>query len=91
MTRVLVTGSEGFIGSHVAALLRSNGLEVFTMDLVGEGSLHTLMDLRSKELKTFVKQIQPEVIIHLAAQVDVVSSMSNPKDDLEINGLGTLD
>ena len=91
MTRVLVTGSEGFIGSHVASLLRSNGLEVFTMDLVGEGSLHTLMDLRSKELKTFVKQIQPEVIIHLAAQVDVVSSMSNPKDDLEINGLGTLE
>jgi UDP-glucose 4-epimerase len=91
MGRILVTGSEGFIGSHVAQLLRDNGLDVFTMDLVGEGNKHTVIDLTSADLESYVNSLRPEVIIHLAAQVDVVASFKNPRKDLYINGIGTLE
>ena len=91
MGRILVTGSEGFIGSHVAQLLRDNGLDVFTMDLVGSRIKHKAIDLTSADFKTYINSLRPEVIVHLAAQVDVVASFEDPRNDLHINGIGTLE
>ncbi|MDW8396043.1 MAG: GDP-mannose 4,6-dehydratase [Anaerolineae bacterium] len=37
-----------------------------------------------------VTQAQPELIVHLAAQVAVTTSVKNPREDFEINALGTF-
>jgi len=90
MYRVLITGSEGFIGRHVCSLLKEEGFDVYTLDLVGSGNNHYLLDLSSVETNALISRIKPDVIIHLAAQVDVMESFSDPGRDLAVNGVGTL-
>ncbi len=49
------------------------------------------LDLRNSEkLKTVIKKYKPNLILHLAGQVAVTTSLLNPKNDLEINILGTF-
>ena len=64
--RVLVTGSEGFIGSRVAALLRARGHEVVGLDRQASSTIETA-DLRSDELDSFL--IGVDVVCHQAAMV----------------------
>ena len=91
MSRIGVTGAEGFIGTNVTQLLRENGMEVHTTDLFGIGIYHSVMDLTTSDLETFVTTLNPDVIVHLAAQVDVSESFKHPRRDLNINGVGTLE
>ncbi len=49
------------------------------------------VDLRnSKKLNETIKKIKPNLILHLAGQVAVTTSILNPKEDFEININGTL-
>ncbi len=90
MNKVLVTGSEGLIGREVVSLLRENGLDVFTIDLLGHGPQHTILDITSQDVKNYFNSVKPDIVIHLAAQVDVTSSFNDPIADLQINVLGTI-
>jgi UDP-glucose 4-epimerase len=91
MTRILLTGAAGFIGTSLTSSLLARGEEVFTTDLLGLPSdRHVSCDIQSAELKDFVERIKPEVIVHLAAQIDVRHSMTDPILDLKVNALGTL-
>jgi UDP-glucose 4-epimerase len=92
MSRILITGSEGFIGGHALTALRSAGHEIFTLD-VREGSgknEHYTADIRKDDLDLIVSKIKPDSVVHLAAQVVVTDSFLDPINDLEINALGTL-
>lgn len=64
--RFLITGSEGFIGSHLSRELRNVGHAVFGMDIkVGVGN-----DAASpRNLDAKIAEARPDAIIHLAAQV----------------------
>src|SRR5262245_62026798 len=102
--RVLVTGGAGFVGSNLTNYLLTDGFEVTVFDaLVRPGSQENLAWLpqRSKRLHVVqgdvrdfkaVKDIVAgvDIIYHLAGQVAVTSSVSNPRFDFEINALGTL-
>jgi UDP-glucose 4-epimerase len=91
MKRVVVTGSEGFIGSNVVRILKNSGFEVFSMDIAASGGPNEInMDIRNLELGTKLLEIKPDVIIHCAAQIYVMDSLENPENDLSINGFGTL-
>lgn len=61
--RILVTGSRGFIGSHILAGLEQLGHEVFGLDKDN----CDLTDL--EKLKKTIREMQPDVIFHLAAQL----------------------
>jgi nucleoside-diphosphate-sugar epimerase len=68
--RALVTGIHGFTGAYVAKELENLGFEVFGTSFAEEpaGSKITRVDLRNaKAVRNLVEQIQPEVVIHLAA------------------------
>jgi len=91
MTSILVTGSEGFIGRRTVRHLREAGHHLMTVDLVQGSGNHLQADFRSEEFKSLLKSERPEVVVHLAAQVVVTDSIENPRHDLEVNGLGTLD
>ncbi len=103
--RVLVTGAAGFIGSHLVDRLLAEGEDVLAVDNLSSGTLANLADARrsrtgkltfqrvdvtSNALGELVKRQKPEVIFHLAAQVDVRKSVADPLHDATVNVLGTL-
>jgi CDP-paratose 2-epimerase len=103
--RVLITGGAGFIGSNLAHHLITEGNEVILYDnLSRKGVERNLAWLRNehrdsfrfirgdvrdyKSLREVVRGI--DVVYHLAAQVAVTTSVLNPREDFEINALGTF-
>ena len=90
MQKTLVTGSEGFIGKQTTIHLLKQGLDVYTLDIKGEGPKHLRADINSAEAREFILKLKPEIILHLAAQVDVQFSVNDPFSDMASNVLGTL-
>jgi GDP-mannose 4,6 dehydratase len=97
--RVLVTGGAGFIGSHLCDAFRARGDEVCAIDDLSHGhvgrlpeavDLHKGSVLNASWLSTLLAEIRPELICHLAAQVDVRVSVAFPGMDAEVNVLGTV-
>jgi UDP-glucose 4-epimerase len=97
--RVLVTGGAGFIGSHVCDAFRADGNEVYVIDDLSHGHASRLPDgvdlykesvLNPSRLSAIVAEIEPELICHLAAQVDVRVSVAFPSTDAEANVIGTV-
>nr|WP_120490922.1 NAD-dependent epimerase/dehydratase family protein [Corynebacterium lactis] len=101
--RALVTGGAGFIGSTLVDRLLSEGYAVTVVDDFSHGkhanlanaSLHdgfrlveaNILDVAWPEL---LQEARPEVIFHLAAQIDVRNSVADPVADAELNILGTI-
>ena len=102
---VLVTGAAGFIGSNLVTRLLEDGRRVVGVDDLSTGSLANLvearerhagrfefnrLDLRQGGLTALAERLRPEVVFHLAAQVDVRRSVEDPVTDAAINVLGTI-
>src|ERR1700687_3169399 len=103
--RSLVTGGIGFIGSNLSRRLLSGGHEVIALDSVRrEGVRQNLQWLRSLGGSHFqfvegdvcdfetVRMAMRDVsaVFHLAAQVAVTTSLTDPRDDFTTNALGTF-
>jgi UDP-glucose 4-epimerase len=103
--KALVTGGAGFIGSTLVDRLLAEDWRVDVVDDLSTGSLGNLaearslgerrfsfhrFDVRSSGLRDVLGRAQPDVVFHLAAQIDVRVSVANPMLDAEINVLGSL-
>ncbi len=96
--RVLVTGGAGFIGSHVADAFLASGCSVTVIDNLSRGRPQNVprgaefrqLDVGSEEARALVAGGGFDVIAHLAAQVDVRVSVSDPVFDAEENLLALL-
>jgi UDP-glucose 4-epimerase len=91
MRRILVTGSEGFIGKSLVRRLEKNSENiVLTVDSKGSGTNHITLNLSTEKLTAKLFSITPDVIIHLAGRIEVFSSISAPKKSFLDNALPGL-
>ena len=97
--RVLVTGGAGFIGSHLADALVARGDEVAIIDDLSAGRpgrmseqvpLHKVSVVEADQLEGIAAEFRPDLICHLAAQIDVRSSVTLPAADAQANVIGTV-
>ncbi|MEP6995058.1 MAG: NAD-dependent epimerase/dehydratase family protein [Acidobacteriota bacterium] len=103
--RLLITGGAGFIGSNAAHTLRERGHEVVVFDNFSRlasrfnrawlETLHAEIrfiegDVRDSDSLRRALSEPFDVVLHLAAQVAVTTSIVDPVTDYEINALGTF-
>jgi UDP-glucose 4-epimerase len=98
--RILITGGAGFIGSHtVDGLVAANSHDLAVIDDLSSGQRERLgpgvrfhhADIRNAdEVRLIMDRERPEVLIHLAAQMDVRKSVAEPAFDAEVNLGGFL-
>lgn len=96
--RVLVTGGYGFIGSFVAEKFYREGHEVHIIDNLSTGNksnIHFrhqsyLLHIEDEQCEQVFRTNKYDIVIHLAAQVDVNKSVDNPTHDSKINLLGLI-
>ena len=102
--RILVTGGAGFIGSNLVDRLIADGHHVTVVDDLSQGKLANLADARrhpgrlsfqrlditSTALERAVEKAQPQIVFHLAAQIDVRVSVADPVHDAMVNVVGTV-
>jgi UDP-glucose 4-epimerase len=100
--KALVTGGAGFIGSNLVDALLARGDEVTVVDDLSTGRRENLegalaacatlaeADIRDRaEIERIAGEAKPEVVFHLAAQIDVRKSVADPAFDASINVGGT--
>ena len=97
--RVLVTGGAGFIGSHLTDELVARGDAVAVVDDMSAGRpgripeqaiVHKVSVTDGAALVGLVAEFAPNLICHLAGQIDVRSSVANPAEDAQVNVIGTV-
>lgn len=100
MSRVLVTGGAGFIGSHLCQALLQRGDEVWVLDDLSTGRLENIAQLQGNEafhltvgsildfatLQALIKAV--DIVFHLAAAVGVKKIIDAPVETIETNVLG---
>jgi CDP-paratose 2-epimerase len=101
----LVTGGAGFIGSNLADRLARDGHDVLIYDALArpgvEGNLAWLRKRHPERISAVIADIRDEAalseaatgvqaVFHLAAQVAVTTSLTDPRADFDINIRGTL-
>src|SRR5712691_122837 len=102
----LVTGGAGFVGSNLVSALLAAGQNVTVLDaLLRPGAAHNIAWLQSHPQNFRLRIIQADVrdfeavraavgdanvIYHLAGQVAVTTSVTDPRSDFDVNALGTL-
>lgn len=95
MRKILITGSEGFVGQHLWKELETNGYEVYgTTFHAPETGLPKnvfVCDIESQEqLSSLISKILPDAIIHLAAWSNPGSSFNHPQKTIAVNTIGTI-
>lgn len=94
--KVLVTGGYGFIGSFVSEKFHREGHEIIIVDNLSSGNVancdfqHSafILDVESRLLDMIFQHHEIDIVVHLAAQINIVASIKDPYADTKSNILG---
>ena len=98
MTRALITGGAGFLGSHLCELFLAHGHEVVCMDNFITGSPNNIKHLFGREGFTFIKQDVTnyihidgplDYVLHFASPASPIDYLEKPIQTLKVGSLGT--
>ena len=86
--KILLSGSSGFIGTHLYKRLDNLGYQIFGLDIKESETF----DIRKKDYLDDIifPSFKPDIIIHLAALTNVRESVENPHGHIDTNIKGTL-
>ena len=101
---ILITGGAGFIGINASRYFAEKGHAITVLDnfsrsggksniewLKGEGARFRVIEADVRDFGAVKKAVTgKDLVLHLAGQVAVTSSVKNPRDDFESNLLGTF-
>ncbi|MEO6527523.1 MAG: NAD-dependent epimerase/dehydratase family protein [Gemmatimonadaceae bacterium] len=98
MPTAIVTGGAGFIGSHVTERFLREGWTVHIIDNLVSGKRENIaagatfheLDIRDPASAALIESVTPDVVVHLAAQMDVRKSVEDPMYDANVNVIGSL-
>ena len=104
--KILIIGGAGFIGVNSSLFFDKKKFQIHILDNFSrKGTLQNIKiikkkikvvkiynaDIRNfKKISKIINQIKPEIILHLAAQVAVTNSINDPRNDFEINAIGSF-
>jgi len=102
--KIFITGGSGFIGSNIADYYLNRGIETVVYDNLSRPGVeknltwlkkkHPKMIFEKSDIRDFItlknKIRGSEIIYHMASQVAVTTSVTDPRTDFEVNALGTL-
>ncbi|MEG0386267.1 MAG: GDP-mannose 4,6-dehydratase, partial [Solibacillus sp.] len=96
--KVLITGGYGFIGSHVADRFYKEGYEVHILDNLATGNAENItfkhkfyhLSIEDPKCRKIFAAYHFDVVVHLAAQASVATSMHNPTYDAQSNVVGLI-
>ena len=97
MSKILVTGGAGFIGSHLVDRLVAGGSRVVVVDNLSSGRKENVnskakfykVDIRDARVQNIFKKEKPGAVFHLAAQPLVQEAYGSPLETLDVNIMGT--
>lgn len=102
---VMITGGAGFIGVNASLHFARLGHQIVVVDNLSRRGTDANFEWLSSQVPATLERCdvrdaaaiaraiekhQPDLLIHLAAQVAVTTSVTNPREDFEINALGTF-
>ena len=102
--KILLTGHTGFKGSWMTVVLNTLGCEVYgySLEPPTTPSLYDIAGLEKiinskigdiqdyDELQSYISKVEPDVVIHMAAQPIVIEGYKNPRETYSINVMGTV-
>jgi nucleoside-diphosphate-sugar epimerase len=95
---ILITGGYGFIGSHTVKKFFDQGHKVFILDNLISGDKSNviedhqsfIMSINDKDCEKIFLENRIDIVVHLAAQINVTTSINNPVLDTSTNVLGLV-
>ena len=90
MSRVLITGSEGFVGKYLRSELLKSGDEVIGLDRIKAENCFDCDLCDIDKVSDLLKDVHPDAIYHLAGQADVGKSWKEPDKTFKMNVLGAI-
>lgn len=95
---ILITGGYGFIGSFVAERFFKEGHKIYIIDNLSTGQKANVsiphrfyqLNVEDRKCEEVFRSVSPDIVVHLAAQVDVATSLETPHLDTQANILGLV-
>lgn len=88
--KALITGSSGFIGSHLITELKTNGYNVVKCDLRCSDDSISLDIMNQEMIQDIIEEQTPDIIINMAGQANVGLSWKKPQLTFQLNTVGLI-